>query len=96
MSDDVTQHNINHDSWRPNILTEVLKLIDGKWIVVDGVRLQIKTYLSQDYHPEQYPWLADGHPDAPDEDGNTAEFDIVTPLSDFPTDYRYSIKLTET
>jgi hypothetical protein len=62
-----------------------------KWIEVRGVKLQIKTFLSKDYHPEQYPWLADG-----DEDGNTAEFDIVSPLSGYPTDYRYRINLIDT
>jgi hypothetical protein len=82
--------------WRNAVLTEMLKLVTDQWIEVHGVKLQIRTFLSQDYHPEQYPWLADGNPNAPDEDGDSAEFDIVSPLSTTPTDYRYRINLTDT
>jgi hypothetical protein len=80
---------------RAAVLAEMLKLVTDQWIVVHGERLQIRTFLSKDYHPEQYPWLADGTPDAPDHHGNSAEFDIVSPLSDTPTDYRYRIDLVE-
>lgn len=81
--------------WRAAVLAEMLKLVTDQWIVVEGQRLQIRTFLSKDYHPEQYPWLADGTPDAPDKLGDSAEFDIVSLLSNTPIDYRYRIKLTD-
>jgi hypothetical protein len=82
--------------WRQAVLTEMLKLVTDQWIEVDGQKLQIRTFLSKDYDPEKYPWLADGPPNAPDDDGESAEFDIVTPLTITPMDYRYRIKLIDT
>jgi hypothetical protein len=84
-----------YQRFRDAVLAEVLKLISGKVVEVDQTRLEIKTFMSEGYHPENLPRLATSNLQPPLD--QTVSFDTVSREDDpMPTTYRWCIILTDT